>query len=292
MTRHGEVDPARRGVRRRLGGRPRHEPGRCRDGPATVDAGGQVPRSPARTAASWMLSRTTSARIPASRRRRQPRRDLGGTPRGEPETEMTQRKRGMRCPRRTYRLQIRRSPSTLDAARELLPYLDDRSGSDWVYLSPILDGGAGHRDHGYDVTDPIRRRPGPRRRGRPSRGCRPRRTAGTAWASSSTSSPTTWVWRARRPERLVVGRCSRTAATRGYATLLRRRLGLAGRGRVLHTGPRRRRPARPAGADREPGAGRRRCSATTTTASRSPPARTRTTDDPQRGPRAPALPRW
>lgn len=58
-----------------------------------------------------------------------------------------------RVPTSTYRLQVRES-FDLDAARELLPYLDDL-GVGWVYLSPILQAHPGS-DHGYDVVDPTR----------------------------------------------------------------------------------------------------------------------------------------
>lgn len=58
-----------------------------------------------------------------------------------------------RVPASTYRLQIRES-FDLDAARELLPYLDEL-GVGWVYLSPILEAHPGS-DHGYDVVDPTR----------------------------------------------------------------------------------------------------------------------------------------
>ncbi|MBM7517925.1 malto-oligosyltrehalose synthase [Nocardioides nitrophenolicus] len=58
-----------------------------------------------------------------------------------------------RVPASTYRLQIRES-FDLDAARELLGYLDEL-GVGWVYLSPILEAHPGS-DHGYDVVDPTR----------------------------------------------------------------------------------------------------------------------------------------
>ena len=58
-----------------------------------------------------------------------------------------------RAPTSTYRLQVRES-FDLDAARELLGYLDDL-GVGWVYLSPILEAHPGS-DHGYDVVDPTR----------------------------------------------------------------------------------------------------------------------------------------
>lgn len=58
-----------------------------------------------------------------------------------------------RVPSSTYRLQVRES-FDLDAARELLPYLDEL-GIGWVYLSPILEAHPGS-DHGYDVVDPTR----------------------------------------------------------------------------------------------------------------------------------------
>ncbi|MCX6399320.1 MAG: malto-oligosyltrehalose synthase [Propionibacteriales bacterium] len=58
-----------------------------------------------------------------------------------------------RVPSSTYRLQIRES-FDLDAARELLPYLDEL-GVGWLYLSPILEAHPGS-DHGYDVVDPTR----------------------------------------------------------------------------------------------------------------------------------------
>ena len=56
-----------------------------------------------------------------------------------------------RVPTSTYRLQVRES-FDLDAARELLAYLDEL-GVGWVYLSPILEAHPGS-DHGYDVVDP------------------------------------------------------------------------------------------------------------------------------------------
>ncbi|WP_408897197.1 malto-oligosyltrehalose synthase [Nocardioides sp. R1-1] len=58
-----------------------------------------------------------------------------------------------RVPSSTYRLQVRAS-FDLDAARELLAYLDDL-GVGWVYLSPLLEAHPGS-DHGYDVVDPTR----------------------------------------------------------------------------------------------------------------------------------------
>lgn len=58
-----------------------------------------------------------------------------------------------RAPSSTYRLQVRPS-FDLDAARELLAYLDEL-GVGWVYLSPILEAHPGS-DHGYDVVDPTR----------------------------------------------------------------------------------------------------------------------------------------
>lgn len=58
-----------------------------------------------------------------------------------------------RVPSSTYRLQVRAS-FDLDAARELLPYLDEL-GVGWLYLSPILEAHPGS-DHGYDVVDPTR----------------------------------------------------------------------------------------------------------------------------------------
>ena len=58
-----------------------------------------------------------------------------------------------RVPSSTYRLQVRES-FDLDAARELLAYLDEL-GVGWVYLSPILEAHPGS-DHGYDVVDPTR----------------------------------------------------------------------------------------------------------------------------------------
>ena len=56
-------------------------------------------------------------------------------------------------PSSTYRLQIR-AEFDLDAAREVLPYLDDL-GVGWIYLSPLLEAHPGS-DHGYDVVDPTR----------------------------------------------------------------------------------------------------------------------------------------
>lgn len=58
-----------------------------------------------------------------------------------------------RVPSSTYRVQVRPS-FDLDAARELLAYLDEL-GVGWVYLSPILEAHPGS-DHGYDVVDPTR----------------------------------------------------------------------------------------------------------------------------------------
>jgi (1->4)-alpha-D-glucan 1-alpha-D-glucosylmutase len=56
-------------------------------------------------------------------------------------------------PSSTYRLQIR-AEFDLDAAGEVLPYLDDL-GVGWIYLSPLLEAHPGS-DHGYDVVDPTR----------------------------------------------------------------------------------------------------------------------------------------
>ncbi len=56
-------------------------------------------------------------------------------------------------PSSTYRLQITED-FDLDAARAVLPYLDDL-GVGWLYLSPILKAHPGS-DHGYDVVDPTR----------------------------------------------------------------------------------------------------------------------------------------
>ncbi|MBS4754693.1 malto-oligosyltrehalose synthase [Nocardioides sp. zg-ZUI104] len=58
-----------------------------------------------------------------------------------------------RVPTSTYRLQVT-ADFDLDAARELLDYLDDL-GVDWVYLSPLLESHPGS-SHGYDVVDPTR----------------------------------------------------------------------------------------------------------------------------------------
>ncbi len=63
----------------------------------------------------------------------------------------------MRVPASTYRLQIRRSFTLLDAAAKV-PYLKSL-GADWLYLSPILTAEQGS-DHGYDVTDPSAVDPG------------------------------------------------------------------------------------------------------------------------------------
>ncbi|KRB73189.1 maltooligosyl trehalose synthase [Nocardioides sp. Root190] len=56
-------------------------------------------------------------------------------------------------PTSTYRVQVRES-FDLDAARELLPHLDEL-GVGWIYLSPLLEAHPGS-DHGYDVVDPTR----------------------------------------------------------------------------------------------------------------------------------------
>ncbi len=56
-------------------------------------------------------------------------------------------------PSSTYRLQIT-ADFDLDAARDLLPYLDDL-GVGWLYLSPLLEAHPGSA-HGYDVVDPTR----------------------------------------------------------------------------------------------------------------------------------------
>ena len=58
-----------------------------------------------------------------------------------------------RIPSSTYRLQIN-ADFDLDAAREVLPYLDDL-GVGWLYLSPLLEAHPGS-NHGYDVVDPTR----------------------------------------------------------------------------------------------------------------------------------------
>ena len=59
----------------------------------------------------------------------------------------------MRIPSSTYRLQIT-ADFDLDAAREVLPYLDEL-GVGWLYLSPLLESHPGST-HGYDVVDPTR----------------------------------------------------------------------------------------------------------------------------------------
>ena len=65
--------------------------------------------------------------------------------------EAARRRRQMRTPVSTYRLQIRPGFTLQDAA-ETVPYLKSL-GVDWIYLSPILTAEKGS-DHGYDVTDP------------------------------------------------------------------------------------------------------------------------------------------
>src|SRR6478736_2377891 len=55
----------------------------------------------------------------------------------------------MRVPVSTYRLQITPDFDLFEATRRLT-YLHDL-GVDWVYLSPLLEAGAGS-DHGYDVV--------------------------------------------------------------------------------------------------------------------------------------------
>ncbi|PWN04218.1 malto-oligosyltrehalose synthase [Nocardioides silvaticus] len=66
---------------------------------------------------------------------------------------MTRHRRSDGVPTSTYRLQITED-FDLDAAREVLPYLDEL-GVGWIYLSPILEAHPGS-DHGYDVVDPTR----------------------------------------------------------------------------------------------------------------------------------------
>ena len=66
---------------------------------------------------------------------------------------MTRHRRSEGVPTSTYRLQITED-FDLDAAREVLPYLDEL-GVGWIYLSPILEAHPGS-DHGYDVVDPTR----------------------------------------------------------------------------------------------------------------------------------------
>ncbi|HWJ83586.1 MAG TPA: malto-oligosyltrehalose synthase [Nocardioides sp.] len=56
-------------------------------------------------------------------------------------------------PSSTYRLQVT-ADFDLDAARDVLPYLDDL-GVSWLYLSPLLEAHPGST-HGYDVVDPGR----------------------------------------------------------------------------------------------------------------------------------------
>ena len=56
----------------------------------------------------------------------------------------------VKTPVSTYRLQVRPS-FDLDAVAGIVEYLHDL-GSDWVYLSPLLESEAGS-DHGYDVVD-------------------------------------------------------------------------------------------------------------------------------------------
>ncbi|WP_220794845.1 alpha-amylase family glycosyl hydrolase [Nocardioides pelophilus] len=66
---------------------------------------------------------------------------------------MSRHRRPVGIPSSTYRLQVTED-FDLDAARELLPYLDDL-GVGWLYLSPLLEAHPGS-NHGYDVVDPTR----------------------------------------------------------------------------------------------------------------------------------------
>lgn len=66
---------------------------------------------------------------------------------------MTRHRKPVGIPSSTYRLQITED-FDLDAARELLPYLD-HLGVGWLYLSPLLEAHPGS-NHGYDVVDPTR----------------------------------------------------------------------------------------------------------------------------------------
>ena len=162
-------------------------------------------------------------------------------------------------------------------------YLHDL-GVDWVYLSPLLAAEPGS-DHGYDVVDHDRDRPVARAAPRAWRRCRPRR-AGSAWACSSTSCPTTSASPPRARTR-GGGTCSRTAGSRAYAAAFDVDWDAGGgRVRIPVVGDDDLAAGRP---DREP-AGRSAAScATTTTASRSLPAPARRRRRRRRGARPAAL---
>ena len=126
----------------------------------------------------------------------------------------------MRIPISTYRLQIREGFPLANAAA-IADYIHDL-GADWLYLSPMLKAEEGS-DHGYDVIDHSRVddvRGGAEGLAEASAAARE-----PAWACSSTSCPTTWAWRHRRAEPVVVGPAdarSRVEVRRG----IRRRLGV------------------------------------------------------------------
>ena len=101
---------------------------------------------------------------------------------------------GSAIPGATYRLQLGANLTFRDA-RDLVPYLAELGITD-CYLSPILQPCA-PGSHGYDVADHGQSERGPRRRGRLPRRSR-RLSARTGWASSSTSSRTTWASRGGR----------------------------------------------------------------------------------------------
>ena len=188
-------DPATGGVREGVGRRHRHErrrptarprwrPGRRSSSTPAPSSSSRSTRSPESepdhsVAASVAALAQTSTSTPAADQRS-----------GVPAHQVIPTTDRMRTPRSTYRLQV--TPDfDLHAAGRVLPYLHDL-GVDWVYLSPVLQATAGSSPR-------VRRgRPVPRRRlarrvltG--SRPCRPR-PAGSAWACSSTSCPTTWAW--------------------------------------------------------------------------------------------------
>ena len=183
-------------------------------------------------------------------------------------------------PANTYRLQITEDFDLFEAARRL-PYLRDL-GVDWVYLSPLLAAEPGS-SHGYDVV--AHDRIDPARGGEEGLAAlsTEARRLGHGRAGRHRPQPR----RGRDPgrERLVVGP---PAARPGLRPRRRLRRRLGGRRRPdPDPGRRRRRPGRRRRTDRATSPWSTASCATTTTGSRSRPARE--DDDPQVGPRPPAL---
>ena len=120
-----------------------------------------------------------------------------------------------RAPSSTYRLQFSKDQTFADAVGRCSPYLD-ALGVGALYASPLLESGAGS-NHGYDVVDPTRvsdERGGEAGR---ARAASPR-CASAAWASCSTSCPTTSASTCRRRTR-----GGGTCCAHGRASRVRRR---------------------------------------------------------------------